>query len=93
MYFPKGCHLVILAEAIKGPRHLQSKKKKKDILSSCTLSGYFLHASSLLQTHFYTQKHPKNKSKPLDSSLLQKYKVLFLYPTFFPLILHLGFEV
>ena len=56
----RGRSLVIHARAIKGPRHLQTKKKK-DFLGSCSLPGHFMHTSSLLQTHFYTQKHPKKK--------------------------------
>ena len=88
----KDCRLVIRVGAIKGPKHLQTKKKK-DFPRSYSLLGHFLHTSSLFQTHCYTQKHLKINSKPLDSSLHKNYKVLFLYPTFFPLVLHLGFEV
>ena len=68
-------------------------QKKGDFPRSCSLLGHFIHISPLFQTHFYTQKHSQNKSKPLDSSLHQKYKVLSLYLIFFSLVLHLGFGV
>ena len=68
-------------------------QKKGDFPRSCSLLGHFIHISPLFQTHFYTQKHSQNKSKPLDSFLHQKYKVLSLYPIFFSLALHLGFGV
>ena len=71
---------------------LVQKKKKKTFLGLALYLDVF-YMLPLSSKHIFTQKHPKNKSKPLDSSLRQKYKVLFLYPTFFPLILHLGFEV
>ena len=90
----KVCHLVKRVGAIKGPKHLQTEKRQRgDFPKSCSLLGHFLHISPLFQTHIYTQKHSQNKSKPLDSSLHQKYKVLSLYPIFFSLVLHLGFGV
>ena len=83
-------HLIKRVGAIKGPKHLQTQKGE-------TFLGLALYMDVLCKLplsykHLYT-KHPKNKSKPLDSSLHQKYKVLFLYPTFFPLVLQLGFKV
>ena len=41
----------------------KKKKKKRDFPGSCSILGHFLHACSLLQTHFYTQKHPKKQIK------------------------------
>ena len=68
----------------QAPSRKKKKKKKPSLIlcSTWTISKLF---SSLLNT--------KNTSKPLDSSFFnKKYKVLFLYPTFFPLVLHLGFR-
>ena len=58
---------------------------------SYSLPGQILNFSSLFQTHTHT--HTQNTSKALDFSLHQKYKVLFLYPIFISLVLHLGFGV
>ena len=53
--------------------------------------------SALYLNVFYifslSSKHKKNIKTSWFFSLYQKHKVLFLYPTFFSLVLHLGFGV
>ena len=73
------------AKAIKGPRH-PSDKKKRGLPWFCSLPERLLHVFPLFQK----QKHIKVS---LFFSLHQKHKVLFLYPIFFSLVLHLGFWV
>ena len=67
---------------------LRPKKKETPLATAFCLDEFwaFLPSSK-------PKKHTKNTSKPLDSSLHQKYKVLFLYPIFFSLVLHLGFKI
>ena len=57
------------------------------------LLGRILNFSPLFQTHTHTHTHTQNTLKAFDFSLHQKYKVLFLYPIFISLVLHLGFGV
>ena len=79
----------------QAPPEKKKKKKKEERLSWVLLYTWKFFACFLSppNTFLHTKTPKKNKSKPLDSSLHQKYKVLFLNTTFFPLVLHLGFEV
>ena len=83
----KGHCLVKRARAIKGPRHPPEKKKKKKKILGPTL------CLDVFYTFFLSLKHKKHIKASGFFLLHQKYKVLFLYPIFFSLVLHLGFGV
>ena len=73
------------AAAIKGPRHPSDQKKKKTPgLPALCLDEF--------KAFLISSKHKKH-IKPSRFFLHQKYKVLFLYPIFFSLVLHFGFGV
>ena len=75
-------------KACRGYKRPQApfRPKKRCLPRFCSLPEHLLHIFSLIQT----RKTHKNTSKPLDSSLHQKHKVLFLYPISFYLVLHFG---
>ena len=63
-------------------------KKKKKTFGSCSLPRCFLHIFLLSR-----KTHKKHIKTSWFFLLHQKYKVLFLYPVFFSLVLYLGFGV
>ena len=82
----KTCFMVLYQT--RAPPRASPNQKKKDFSGSCSLPGCFLHIFLLSRkTH---KKHIKTSWFLL---LHQKYKVLFLYPIFFSLVLYLGFGV
>jgi len=78
----KGRRHIKCAEAIKGPRHLQTKKKKNKKIKEKRLPGYLPFAWTFFEL-FSSLPNTKNTSKPLDS----------IPSIFLSLVSYLGFEV
>ena len=86
----KGCYLVKRTRAIKGPKHLQTRKKEKRFWVLLCAWTFFAHFLSLPNTSLHIKTHKKHIQVSWFFLLHQKYKVLFLYPIFFSLVLHFG---